>query len=60
MGTASSREPAPASAETAPKTLYVGNLFFDVKEEDLKREFAKAGNVVNVKIIYDQRGLSKG
>lgn len=40
--------------------LYVGNLFFDVKEPDLKREFSKAGNVLSTKIIYDQRGLSKG
>ena len=47
----------------APKTsnvIYVGNLFFDVKEEDLQTEFAKAGRVVNVKIVADARGLSKG
>lgn len=60
MGTTSSLESAPASAGADPKTLYVGNLFFDVKEDDLKREFAKAGNVLKVKIVYDQRGLSKG
>ena len=47
----------------APKTskvVYVGNLFFDVKEEDLKKEFERAGPVVEVKIIMDPRGLSKG
>lgn len=60
LGTASGQESAPASTGTDPKTLYVGNLFFDVKEDDLKKEFAKAGNVLSVKIIYDQRGLSKG
>ena len=60
MGTTSGQESDPASAETDQRTLYVGNLFFDVKDSDLKREFAKAGNVLNVKIIYDQRGLSKG
>ena len=46
-----------------PKTsnvVYVGNLFFDVKEEDLQNEFARAGRVVSVKIIVDARGLSKG
>jgi len=42
------------------KTLYIGNLFFDVKEHDLEKEFSKAGRVVKTKIIYDQRGLSKG
>lgn len=42
------------------KTVYVGNLFFDVRSEDLKREFERAGPVVDAKIIMDQRGLSKG
>ena len=41
-------------------TVYVGNLFFDVTTEDLKREFSKAGDVEHVKIVYDTRGLSKG
>ena len=44
----------------ASNSVYVGNLFFDVTAEDLRQEFAKAGGVENVKIIYDQRGLSKG
>ena len=42
------------------KTVYVGNLYFDVRSEDLKREFERAGQVVEAKIIMDQRGLSKG
>lgn len=41
-------------------TVYVGNLFFDVKSEDLKQEFERAGPVIDAKIIMDQRGLSKG
>lgn len=41
-------------------TLYVGNLFFDVAEGDVQREFEKAGEVVSVRIIKDGRGLSKG
>ena len=47
----------------APKrsnVVYVGNLFFDVKEEDLQNEFARAGRVVSTKIVLDARGLSKG
>lgn len=42
------------------KSVYVGNLFFDVKEHDLRTEFSKAGNVINAKVIHDHRGLSKG
>ena len=41
-------------------TVYVGNLFFDVRGEDLKEQFAKAGPVTEAKIVNDQRGLSKG
>ena len=61
-GTASSAVSSSGEAASgeATKTVYVGNLFFDVKEDDLKKEMAKAGNVLNVKIIHDQRGLSKG
>jgi len=51
---------AGSAAHDVTKTLYVGNLFFDVKEHDLEKEFSKAGKVVKTKIIYDQRGLSKG
>ncbi|KAL9003674.1 MAG: hypothetical protein Q9188_003473 [Gyalolechia gomerana] len=47
--------------EAAPNdTVYVGNLFFDVREDDLQREFEKIGPVHNVKLIMDNRGLSKG
>lgn len=41
-------------------TVYVGNLFFDVRGEDLQKEFGRAGKVLGTKIIMDQRGLSKG
>lgn len=41
-------------------TLYVGNLYFDVTEEDLRRELERFGTVMSIKIIYDGRGLSKG
>ena len=49
-----------AKGGEASKVVYVGNLFFDVRAEDLKREFERAGPVVDVKIIMDARGLSKG
>lgn len=41
-------------------SIYVGNLQFDVTEEDLKREFAEFGNVKSALIATEPRGLSKG
>lgn len=57
FGAASGNE---SSSGQTRKTLYVGNLFFDVRGEDLEKKFSEAGNVVDAKIIQDQRGLSKG
>ena len=42
------------------KSLYIGNLYFDVTEDMLKREFGQFGNVTMARIIHDSRGLSKG
>ena len=41
-------------------TLYVGNLFFDVRGEDLEKHFQEAGTVTESRVIYDARGLSRG
>ncbi|KAL8661077.1 MAG: hypothetical protein Q9202_005949 [Teloschistes flavicans] len=41
-------------------SVYIGNLFFDVKEEDLRQEFQKCGEIESIKLILDNRGLSKG
>lgn len=51
----SDREYSPPS-----KCIYVGNLFFDVTVEDLKKEMQRFGTVVDARIITDNRGLSKG
>lgn len=50
------RKPAAPPSET----VYVGNLFFDVREDDIRREFEKIGPIEQVKLIMDNRGLSKG
>ena len=42
------------------KILYVGNLFFEVRAQDLEREFAQYGQVVNSRVVTDQTGRSKG
>lgn len=49
------REPA-----TPKSTIYVGNLFFDVTENDLSKEFGRFGNIQRTRLIRDARGLSKG
>ncbi len=42
-------------------TLYVGNISYTMKEDDLKKAFGQYGEVVSVKIIIDKRtGKSKG
>jgi len=42
------------------KIVYVGNLYFEVKAEQLERQFNPYGEVVNSKIVTDNNGLSKG
>lgn len=59
------REPLDAQGATpgdvVPSTnLYIGNLFFEVSESTLQREFEKYGNVTRVRIITDDRGMSRG
>ncbi|MBI2641600.1 RNA-binding protein, partial [Candidatus Roizmanbacteria bacterium] len=33
------------------KKLYVGNLLYEVSDEDLKQHFSQAGNVVSAQVI---------
>jgi len=42
-------------------TIYVGNLSFQMKDDDLKNAFSEFGNVVSAKVISDKySGRSKG
>lgn len=41
-------------------TIYVGNLFFDVTENDLMKELSRFGSITKCRLIRDSRGLSKG
>ncbi|ETN36832.1 uncharacterized protein HMPREF1541_07819 [Cyphellophora europaea CBS 101466] len=46
---------------SVPKpTVYVGNLFFDVTEDDVSRELGRFGQIKHVRLLRDSRGLSKG
>ncbi len=43
------------------KTLYVGNIPWSLKEDDLMTAFSEHGDVISCRIITDQRtGRSKG
>ncbi|EDU51034.1 RNA binding domain containing protein [Pyrenophora tritici-repentis Pt-1C-BFP] len=49
------------SRNTEPnKMLYIGNLYYEVTADQLKRVFSRFGEVESVKIVYDNRGLSRG
>ncbi|EPS40926.1 hypothetical protein H072_5208 [Dactylellina haptotyla CBS 200.50] len=42
------------------KKIYVGNISYGIRGEDLEREFSEFGKVTSARVIYDPRGLSKG
>ncbi|KAJ0414274.1 hypothetical protein BJY00DRAFT_295395 [Aspergillus carlsbadensis] len=42
------------------ETVFLGNLFYDLTAEDLKKYMSKFGVVHAVNVIYDDRGISKG
>ena len=73
LASAVTSEPPASSAQTTPiretaervtqelsTHLYLGNLYFEVSEKAIQDEFSKYGPIVNSKVIYDGRGLSKG
>ncbi|KAF2874821.1 RNA binding domain-containing protein [Massariosphaeria phaeospora] len=41
-------------------TVYVGNLYYEVTEEQLKRVFSRFGSIKSIKVLFDNRGLSRG
>ena len=57
---ASSSLPADQPPAIQPKSVYVGNLFFEVKENDLKDYFSQVGEVVSARVVTDRRNMSKG
>ncbi|CAN0889357.1 Glycine-rich RNA-binding protein 8 [Linum grandiflorum] len=40
----------------SPYKLYVGNLAWSVRPEDLRNKFGQFGNVDSVRILYDRKG----
>lgn len=49
------------TVEPRPKRIvYIGNLFYDVTAQDLKKHMEQFGVVTDIQLVYDKRGLSKG
>ena len=42
------------------RCLYIGNLFFEVTDSDLRRHFEPYGEIVGVNVVTDMRGISRG
>ncbi|MCJ1352324.1 MAG: hypothetical protein MMC33_002308 [Icmadophila ericetorum] len=53
------RRDTPSDSFPSP-SLYLGNLYFQVTEQDLIEQLSPHGEVRSVRLITDQRGLSKG
>ncbi|KAJ5591872.1 uncharacterized protein N7459_002241 [Penicillium hispanicum] len=47
-------------ANPPSETVYVGNIFYDIAAEDLRKHFEAYGVVLKSMIVHDNRGLSKG
>ncbi|KAJ4984253.1 RNA recognition domain-containing protein, partial [Stagonosporopsis vannaccii] len=48
-------------SDTPPNNVvYVGNLYYEVTADQVKRVFSRFGELENVKLIFDNRGLSRG
>lgn len=56
------RKPSRFGSSPAPpnKTVYVGNLYYEVTEDQLKRVFSRFGAIESVNVVFDNRGLSRG
>lgn len=59
-GGSGTRAPREKSDVPPNRTLYIGNLYYEVTSDQLKKVFSRFGEVDNVKIVYDNRGLSRG
>uniref|UniRef100_A0AC34FUZ5 RRM domain-containing protein n=1 Tax=Panagrolaimus sp. ES5 TaxID=591445 RepID=A0AC34FUZ5_9BILA len=54
-------QPQQQPSEKAMRSVYVGNIGFDVNEEELKQILSKIGPVIGFRIVHDREtGKSKG
>ena len=61
--TAASETTAPArpgDRESAPRSIYMGNIYFDITEDQIKELAVQYGAVEKVRLMKDVRGFSRG
>ncbi|KAL1651381.1 hypothetical protein SLS58_000721 [Diplodia intermedia] len=46
--------------DSSQRTLYIGNLFYQTNEDQLRQEFSRFGDIVKTTIIKDPAGMSRG
>ncbi|KAI7749553.1 hypothetical protein M8C21_021920 [Ambrosia artemisiifolia] len=54
--TVSSSRPQKNLVFESPFKMYVGNLAWSVKPEDLRNHFSQFGNVISTKVLHDRKG----
>jgi nucleolin len=47
-------------AETASRSVYMGNIYFDITADQLKELCSQYGEVQSVRLMKDVRGFSRG
>ncbi|ETS87959.1 hypothetical protein PFICI_01787 [Pestalotiopsis fici W106-1] len=60
LGSTAPATETPVVAENESTGIYIGNLSWDATEENLREAFAKYGEIVQLNIAKDARGLSRG
>jgi RNA recognition motif-containing protein len=59
-GSGNSVAARPGDVETAARSIYMGNIYFDITEDQLKELCSQYGAVENVRLMKDVRGFSRG
>jgi RNA recognition motif-containing protein len=47
-------------AESAARSIYLGNIYFDITEEQVRELAAQYGGVESLRLMKDVRGFSRG
>lgn len=50
-----SRSPPPRNPSSPSRTLFIGNLSYDMTDRDLNNLFSKIHNVIDVRVAIDRR-----
>jgi nucleolin len=50
----------PGDADTASRSIYMGNIYFDITEDQIKELASQYGPVEKARLMKDVRGFSRG